>query len=303
MRKEDIREYLEDGLASRSAATMRSYLIVVRCFFRWLEDEGWVRFNPAQKVKLPRAGGRLGDYLRPEEVARFLAACRAVCPEFAPIATAIVLGSFRKGEVVSLRRRDLDLERRWALVVEFAGDEATSAWSPKTEGSRRAIPLHPLLVEALAAVPPVELEDGSPSPWLFPVRDARKARRTTDRKGRRQPMRGDRRSPSTTYFGKCLRLALTEAGIDRRVTLHGLRRTFSVLLQDAGAPDSIIRQAMGHAERGVTESHYLPRRNELVQRWVDQIAIDQKPADPNAGPYMAPPTPFPGPDRPPALLH
>jgi len=116
-------------------------------------------------------------------------------------------------------------------------------------------------------------------------------------------MRGDRRSPSTTYFGKCLRLALTKAGLDRRVTLHGLRRTFSVLLQDAGAPDSIIRQAMGHAERGVTESHYLPRRNELLQRWVDQIAIDQEPTNPPPGPYMAPPTPFPGPDRPPGLLN
>jgi len=304
IRREDIREYLEDGLLSRSPTTMRSYLIVVRCFFRWLEGKGWVRFSPAQNVWLPRAGRRLGDFLRPEEVGRFLAACRTECSEFAPIATAIVLGSFRKGEIVNLRHQDLDLERRWAFVLDFAGDENAAAWSPKTEGSRRAIPLHPHVVAALAEVPRVELPDGSLSPWVFPVLDARKARRTTDRRGRRQPMRGDRRSPSTTYFGKCLRLALVDAGIERRVTIHGLRRTFSVLLQDAGAPDSVIRQAMGHAERGVTDSHSLARREAVAQRWVDRIDLNhgETSDETNAGPYMAPDSPFPGPDRQPGLL-
>jgi integrase len=46
----------------------------------------------------------------------------------------------------------------------------------------------------------------------------------------------------------CLRQALAAAGTERRVTVHGLRRTVVVLLQDAGAPDSVIRQALGHAQ-------------------------------------------------------
>jgi integrase len=57
------------------------------------------------------------------------------------------------------------------------------------------------------------------------------------------------------------------------VTVHGLRRTFAVLLQDAGAPDSVIRQALGHAQQGVTEQHYLPRRDPVVQGWVDRIEL------------------------------
>jgi integrase len=87
------------------------------------------------------------------------------------------------------------------------------------------------------------------------------------------PVRGDRRSPQTTWLGSCLRQALAAAGIERRVTVHGLRRTFAVLLQDAGAPDSVIRQALGHAQQGVTEQHYLPRRDPVVQSWVDRIQI------------------------------
>jgi len=70
-----------------------------------------------------------------------------------------------------------------------------------------------------------------------------------------------------------LRRALELAEIPQRVTVHGLRRTFAVLLQEAGAPDYVIRQAMGHAPRGVTERHYLPRRDRVVQQWVDRIEI------------------------------
>lgn len=37
----------------------------------------------------------------------------------------MVLGSFRKGEVVNLRHRDMDLDARWAYVLDFGGDELT----------------------------------------------------------------------------------------------------------------------------------------------------------------------------------
>jgi hypothetical protein len=50
-----------------------------------------------------------------------------------------------------------------------------------------------------------------------------------------------------------------------------------------GAPDSVIRQVMGHAPKGVTERHYLPRRDALVQAWVDRIQLA-----PKSAPYMPP---------------
>jgi integrase len=66
---------------------------------------------------------------------------------------------------------------------------------------------------------------------------------------------------------------LKTAKVDRAVTIHGLRRTFAVLLQEAGAPDSVIRQALGHGQRGVTELNYLPRRDATVKRWVEAISV------------------------------
>jgi hypothetical protein len=86
--------------------------------------------------------------------------------------------------------------------------------------------------------------------------------------------RGDRRSPETTFFGRKLKEVLDAAGIKRDLSPHGLRRSFAVLLQDAGAPDSVIGQALGHKQTGVTRFNYLPRRDDNLQRWVERIPLD-----------------------------
>lgn len=282
---EEITVYREHGLTTLSSASVRSYMLVVRRFFAYLHEEGWIRRNPTRKVKLPVAKkGR--DHLRPEEVGPVLSVFWDKEPQIAPIATALVLGGWRKGEIVNLRYKDVYMEERWAYVLDFEGDELTAEWSPKTESSRRAVPLHPLVVRGLERIERVTCPDGRVSPWVFPVLDTRKRRRFQDQLGRMQPVYGDRRSPSTTFFGDKLRAVLTKAGVTRRVTIHGLRRTFAVLLQEAGAPDAVIRQALGHGARGVTETHYLPRRDETVQKWVNAIqvklpALDNQPSTPD----------------------
>lgn len=268
----DIHDFKEDGLLNRSTTTVRSYMLVLRRFFGHLHEEGWIRRNPAKKVKLPPARkGR--DFLRPDEIVPVLQRFWETEVEIAPIITTFILGGWRKGELVNLRRPDVMLAERWAYVVEFEGDEVTASWSPKSASSHRAVPLHPMVAQALKRVAPVTFPDGKPSPWVFPITDARKSERFVDRLGRRQSVCGDRRSPGTSVFGDKVREVLADLGIGHRVTIHGLRRTFAVLMQEAGAPDSVIRQALGHKAQGVMESHYLPRRDETVKRWVDAIEV------------------------------
>ena len=270
--RSEIEQFKADGLTVLAPTTVRSYMLVLRRFFSHLHQEGWIRRNPTTGVKLPKAVGRK-DYLRPDEIGPVLNAFWQLAPDMAPIATTFILGGWRRAEIVNLRREHVDLDKGWAYVLDFEGDELTSAWSPKSESSARAVPLHPVVRSALARVEPVVCPDGRQSPWMFPIVDHRKRVRRKDRLGRPQPVRGDRRSPSTTFFGEKLRQVLKAAKIERRVTLHGLRRTFAVLLQEAGAPDSIIRQALGHSQRGVTELNYLPRRDELVKQWVEKISV------------------------------
>lgn len=301
--KQDINDFRNDGLTARSPATVRSYMLVLRRLFGWLHEEGWIRSNPTRKVTLP-APVKRRDCLRPEEVGPVLSSLWASWPDIAPIVTTTVLGGWRKGEIVNLRHGDVYLDEGWAYVLNFEGDARTEAWSPKTESSARAVPLHPLVAEALRRVEPVTRWDGQVSPWVFPVVDGRKRRRYTDNRGRLNRAVGDRRSPATSFFGKKLNEALRAAGVHRHVTIHGLRRTFAVLLQDVGAPDSVISEALGHAATGVTHAHYLPRRNELVKRWVEKIdvRVDALQRAPKPGGSAHPPIiPQLGAKQPPAL--
>lgn len=268
----DIIRYRDDGLVTLASSSVRSYMLVLRRFFAFLHDEGWIRRNPAKKVKLPPAKkGR--DHLRPDEVGMVLDACWQTEPFVAPILTTFVLGGWRKGELVNLRWRDVDLDQGWAYVLDFEGDDLTEAWSPKTENSRRAVPLHPQVVRALKRVGRVMCVDGRVSPWVFPITDKRKQRRYKDKLGRLQRTYGERRSPGTWMFGDVLGRVLERVEIDRRVTIHGLRRTFAILMPEADAPEAVIQQALGHGAKGVTRGHYLPRRDKLVKRWVDAIEV------------------------------
>lgn len=285
--KQDIKDFRRDGLNSRSPATVRSYMLVLRRFFGWLHDEGWIRRNPTRKITLPNRVEKK-DCLFPTEVGPVLDVFWEKWPQLAPITTTFMLGGWRKGEVVNLRRRDVNLDEGWAYVLDFEGSELEEAWEPKTRSSVRAVALHPLVVTALRQVEPVMRSDGEKSPWMFPVTDPRKRERYRDAKGRLNRAYGDRRSPTTTFFGKKLSQALTIAGVNRKVTVHGLRRTFSVLLQEAGAPDSVIAEALGHKARGVTHAHYLPRRNDLVKRWVDAIEVHVEALRPGSTPSAKP---------------
>jgi integrase len=269
-------EVLRDELHKRlRPASVRNIVKIWRSFFRFLEEEGWIRISPARKLAIPPPAARRHDYVPPELVGPMLDAAWRVAPLFAPVAMTFCLGGFRLAELVNLRRADIDLVDRWAEVRDFEGDAQTEPWSPKTEHSRRVVPLHPLLAETLARVPVITRPDGTESPWLFPIAKMMRQERIRNRRGQLQPALGDRRSMQSPHWGKSLQTVLKAAGITRKVTIHGLRRTFAVLLQDAGAPDSIIRQAMGHAPVGVTETHYLPRREPAVREWVERIRVDR----------------------------
>jgi integrase len=272
--RQDIIDFREDGLEVRSPSTVRSYMLVLRRLFAFLLDDGWIRRNPTRKVALPKATGR-EDLLWPEQVGPFLDCCwELLSPYDAAFFSLLALGGLRKGAGINQRREHVDLEARWTDVVPFPGDGVAAPWSPKTEASIRAVPLHPVVAKGLSRLEPVTFPDGSPSPWLFPVTDGRKQRRYSDSRGRLQLVRGDRRSPETSYYGRKLREALKACGVEQDVTVHGLRRTLSAMLDDIGAPDRIIAQALGHAKQGTTQKHYLLRRDRNLQRWIDRIRVD-----------------------------
>ena len=112
--------------------------------------------------------------------------------------------------------------------------------SPRSEGTR-TIPLSPYMAQMLATLPRV-------GPYVFA--STGKAGRITDARASHAQ-------------------ALRHAGIEH-LTFHGLRRSFSLLGEAAGAPAGAIAQVMGHKPSATAEG-YRPRSIDALRPFLEQI--------------------------------
>ena len=126
---------------------------------------------------------------------------------------------------------------RWA-DVDFRWRKLTIA--DKVDETR-TIPLTPYLAQLLATLPRI-------NEFVFA---------STGRAGRIADVRASHSK------------ALTDAGIEH-LTIHGLRRSFSLLGEAAGAPAGAIAQVMGHKPSATAEG-YRPRSVDALRPYLEQI--------------------------------
>jgi integrase len=192
------------------------------------------------KVPVPRYGINRG--LSATQARAVLAAARADRLH-ALYVLAVYLG-MRRGELLGLRWADVDLDGEKLEVVQTlqrVGGQLRLV-PPKTEGSRRTIPLPTPCVEALREHRRrqfAERADAWPD-WedhglVFPTR-------------RGTPLEPDNLRRSWHAIRKA-------AGLERTV-FHGLRHTCVTLLLDLGTPPHIVREIVGHSAIEVTMTIY-----------------------------------------------
>ena len=134
-------------------------------------------------------------------------------------------------------RREEMAALKWA-DVDFQWRKLTIA--DKVE-STRVIPLTPYMAQLLATLPRVN---------EFVFASAGKAGRIADTRASHAR-------------------ALQSAGIES-LTIHGLRRSFSLLGEAAGAPAGAIAQVMGHKPSATAEG-YRPRSVDALRSYLAQI--------------------------------
>lgn len=149
---------------------------------------------------------------------------------------ALVLTGARREEMAGLRWSDVDLRWSKLTIADKAGDT-------------RVIPLTPYLATLLAGLPHIDDEAGEKIPFVFANPKARSRRIT------------EPRSPHE--------LVLADAGIPH-ISIHGLRRTFALMGEAAGAPAGAIAQIMGHRPSAVAEG-YKPRPIDTLRQYAERI--------------------------------
>jgi integrase len=149
---------------------------------------------------------------------------------------ALVLTGARREEMAALKWTDIDWRWKKLTVADKVVD-------------RRTIPLTRYLSSLLDSLPRELNSDGTPNPFVFAS--------TTSKSGHI----AEPRAPHEDV--------LSGAGIPH-VSIHGLRRTFALLGEAAGAPAGAIAQVMGHRPSAVAEG-YKPRSVDALRPYLAKV--------------------------------
>lgn len=151
---EHIKRWLEG--TSANDVTQHTYVGHIRTFFRWCIDKGYAENDPTQGVNLKRVPKKFPKFLSPEEVEQILQTIDEKARSahwLKDVIRVTVHTGLRRGEVINLRWRDVDLENR-RLVVSNTEDFRTK------NGKDRKVPLSETPYETLRRMK----NDSSPTP-------------------------------------------------------------------------------------------------------------------------------------------
>lgn len=147
----DIDKWTTELAATRAPSTVRQLLIVLRQALDTAVRDGLLARNPAQLAETPRLPRHEAESMSPEEVRASLTKIDA--PRWRDPLALLGQTGMRKGEALGLRWSDVD-EASGVIRVRGTLLRLDGAWTvqePKTERSRRDLPITPPRAAILAA--------------------------------------------------------------------------------------------------------------------------------------------------------
>jgi integrase len=195
---------------------------------------GWAERNPIREVRQSAKRRQEPDVLTPDEVLMLLALLPA--PARTMVVVAAVTG-LRRGELVGLKWEDVDFENGMIHIRRSLVDQVEGL--PKTEASKRPIPLVSGLAQALLSWQQLT-HFTRPTDWVFA---------SPFNVGRAPYWPG-------TVMQKVIQPVAIEAGIQKRIGWHTFRRTTATWLMANGANVKTAQELMRHATPTMTLGTY-----------------------------------------------
>lgn len=232
-----IIEIRDEMLADKSPATVNRYLATLRHAFRLAcTDWGWLNTNPVQHVILTEPRGRV-RHLSDDEIKALLASAKeSEHPHLYVIVLIALTTGARRGEIASLRWKDVDLSTRRAILHETKNDE------------RRTLAIVPQVVDELKKL--------------------RKVRRIDDDLIFANLNNGGRRYSAVE---KSWQIAIDKAQLDD-FRFHDLRHTFASRMAMDGRTLAEIASALGHKTLAMVQ-RYAHLTDSHVQTAMEQTGL------------------------------
>jgi integrase len=223
-------------------STIRSAYTILRAVLDAAVRDGALGINPSAAIRRPKVTHREAHYLTPDQVADLLQAAEA--GRYTSLFALLVHTGLRRGEALALRWTDVDLDGdalrvRWTLTRTSKG---LQPGEPKTEKSRRVVPLPRSAVEVLRA---------------------HQMRQAAERVAANEVWR-DSGLVFTSEIGTPLEprnvlrrfeLLAGRAGL-RGVHLHTRRHSTASFLLAAGTHTKVVQEHLGHSSYAITADIY-----------------------------------------------
>lgn len=217
-------------------ATVNGHLRVLKMILRSAGSkaaEGVKELNPKPDARITRKEPNL---LTADELDRFLAVARERWPQHYALILVLFTTTLRLGAALALRWEDLDLEEQVVVAVRRLSEGEVIPGVKRDRFGEDVPPLMPEVHEALKGLKATYNEREAASGLLFPAADGRHHARTVLRK----PFKD----------------ILKQAGITKRFTPHGCRRT-GEKLYGRTAGTRMAMEIAGHKTLAM-HHHYAP---------------------------------------------
>jgi integrase len=190
-------------------------------------------------VRVSAKRERTPDVLEVDEMQRLLEALEV--RERAMVFLDMALG-LRRGELAGLKWEDVDFERLCVNVTRSVVDQQVG--NTKTEVSRKPVPIDNFLVKDLLTWHE-QTPYKAPSDWVFAT-DSRRA--------------GANRGKQPLWLSTVMRYHIQpkaqKLGINKKVSWHTFRHTFSTLLRGNGEDVKVVQELLRHASAKMTLDTY-----------------------------------------------
>ncbi len=267
-----------DGKGGLSARSVLYHHRIISETLRHAVKMGIIARNVAEFVDPPRPTRKQMNVLSPEEIGRFLDTARET--DYYVFFSTLLCTGLRRGELLALRWRNLDLNEAMLYVTETAfklnnGDYVIK--EPKTPHSRRAVSLPPSLA--------VLLKEYRSDQELLRIQLG-----LTMSDDDFVSIRPDGSPINPNAITLAFRRIMTKAKI-QHIRVHDLRHTHASLMLKAGVHPKIVSERLGHASVSITldtYSHVLPGLQEEAAVKFDEIlSMENENGGPNVSKALA----------------
>ncbi len=238
-----ISQLVDKGL---SASTIQRAVMVLKNALVQAVNNGMLYKNPVRNLAIPKRRKDTRDVFTSAEQERFLKVIAGT--RFEPIYLLILGTGLRIGEALALTWEDVNLQEQLVSVnktqtrvkdpYDPTSKEVLTTGSPKTISSKRIVPLIPVISSMLKEIKKKQAAIGiwAKDSLIFPNSEG-------------EMLVG-------SALNSDLKKRVSEAGIEKKITMHCLRHTFATRGLEKGVPLKVMQEFLGHSSIKMTADLY-----------------------------------------------